>query len=74
MSLRKGGIKMNFYEFFAQYIGIQGLLAFGLVGAYIGASLASIVLPDGFTEIMTLVCGFYFAKNGKNMVDTVKGK
>ena len=55
---------MSFWEGFAAYSGIQGILAIALVGAYIAAPFANVVLPEGFTEITTFVCGFFFAKNG----------
>lgn len=55
---------MGFWEGFATYCGIQGILALALVGAYIAAPFVDVVLPDGFTEITTFVCGFFFAKNG----------
>ncbi len=65
---------MNFGDFFAKFIGVQGVLAFLLIAAYVFAALSGIVLPEGFTEIMTLVCGFYFAKNGVGIVSAVRGK
>ena len=55
---------MGFWEGFHTYCGIQGILAIALVGAYIAAPFANVVLPEGFTEITTFVCGFFFAKNG----------
>ena len=55
---------MSFWEGFASYCGIQGVLAIILVGAYVAAPFADVVLPEGFTEITTFVCGFFFAKNG----------
>jgi len=55
---------MGFWEGFAAYCGIQGILALALVGAYIAAPFVNVVLPEGFTEITTFVCGFFFAKNG----------
>jgi len=55
---------MGFWEGFNKVCGIQGILALGLVGAYIAAPFVDVVLPEGFTEITTFVCGFFFAKNG----------
>jgi len=49
---------------FAKYVGIQGIMALALVGGYIAAPYVGVVLPEGYTEITTFVCGFYFAKNG----------
>ena len=55
---------MGFADEFNKVCGVQGILAIGLVGAYIAAPFVDVVLPEGFTEITTFVCGFFFAKNG----------
>lgn len=63
---------MSFWEGFNRYVGIQGIIAVGLVCAYVYAALVVIVLPEGFTEIMTLVIGFYFAKNGGGIITALR--
>jgi len=55
---------MGFWEGFDKYCGVQGILAIGLVGAYIAAPFVDVVLPAGYTEITTFVCGYFFHKNG----------
>lgn len=65
---------MSFFEGFAKYVGIQGLLSLGLGGGYIYASIAGVQLPEGYTEIVTLVLGFYFAKNGPVVVKKAIGQ
>ena len=60
------------WENFNKYVGIQGIMALGLVGGFIYASLSQITLPDLFSQIMTLVIGFYFAKNGVGIVAAIQ--
>ncbi len=55
-------------NWFGKYIGVQGVVFFALAAGYIAAPFAGIVLPEGYTEIFTLTTGFYFAKNGGNVV------
>ena len=59
---------MGFADEFNKACGIQGILALALVGAYIAAPFMDVVLPEGFTEITTFVCGFFFAKNGVPLI------
>ena len=59
---------MSGWEGFAKYCGIQGILAMALVGGYITAVFVGVLLPDGYTEIMVFVCGFYFGKNGVPLI------
>ena len=65
---------MGFWEGFARYVGIQGLLALGLGAGFIVAPFAGVILPDGYTELNALVVGFYFAKNGGNVTRRVTGQ
>ena len=65
---------MSFWEGFARYVGIQGLLALGLGAGYIYAAVAGVPLPEGYTELVSLVLGFYFAKNGVPLVRRVTGR
>lgn len=59
-------------SWFGQYIGVQGIVFFALAIGYIAAPFAGIVLPEGYTEIFTLTTGFYFAKNGSNVVRSIR--
>jgi len=65
---------MNGWEAFNRYVGVQGILALALLAGYLYASMVQIVLPEGYTPIMTTVFGFYFAKNGRGIIDAVKGQ
>ena len=64
---------MNFWEGFNKYIGIQGLIALIMLVAYAAAPYSQVTLPEGFTELMSLVFGFYFAKNGVGIISALKG-
>jgi hypothetical protein len=55
-------------EAFGRYVGVQGIVFVALAAGYIAAPFAEVVLPEGYTEILTLTIGFYFAKNGSNIV------
>jgi hypothetical protein len=44
-----------------------------LVGGFIYASIAQVTLPENYTHIMTLVVGYYFAKNGVGIVAAIRG-
>lgn len=59
-------------EGFNKYVGVQGILAVLLVAGYIAAPFADVILPAGYTEVATLVLGFYFAKNGPGIVATAR--
>lgn len=63
----------SFWEGFAKYIGIQGIMALGLVGGFIYTSIAQLPLPDLYTNVMTLVVGYYFAKNGVGIIAALSG-
>lgn len=55
---------MNAGEFFGKYVGVQGIVAGAMVAGYIAAPYTGAELPAGYTELMSLVLGYYFAKNG----------
>ena len=59
-------------EAFGKYIGIQGVLAFLLVGGFVAAPFAGVVLPEPYTEITTFVIGFVFAKNGAAVISRIR--
>lgn len=59
-------------EGFGKYVGVQGIVFLALSIGYIAAPYAGVVLPEGYTEILTLTFGFYFAKNGGNVVSRVR--
>ena len=61
------------WEGFNKYVGIQGLMGMILLLGFVYASLTSIQLPDLYTNVMTLVIGYFFAKNGVGILSSVKG-
>ena len=63
---------MGFWEGFAKYVGIQGILALALGAGFIAAPFTGTELPQGYTELTSLVVGFYFAKNGVGIVSSIR--
>ena len=72
MSEKKAVTKV-FWEDFNKYVGVQGLMGLGLVGGFIYASLAGLTLAENYTSLMTLVIGYYFAKNGVGILAALRG-
>ncbi len=62
----------TFGEWFGKYIGVQGVMGVALVGGYIYMSTAALPVADDYKSLMTLVLGFYFAKNGVSMLEKLK--
>ena len=60
-------------ENFAKYIGIQGVLALMITIAMIAMIFMQLVVPKEFWTLLGLSWGFYFAKNGGNVVNRVRG-
>ncbi len=63
---------MNDQPAFYKYVGIQGLIALALFGGFIYGAVAGVELPDNYTELLSLVTGFYFAKNGVGIIQSLK--
>jgi hypothetical protein len=57
------------WEGFAKYVGVSGIIALMLVGAYVASVFVPAQLPPGFEQVMLLVVGYYFGKNGGNIVN-----
>ena len=72
MPVNKSTVK-SFWEDFNKYVGVQGIMGLGLVGGFIYASITLITLPENYTSIMTLVIGYYFAKNGVGILAAFRG-
>jgi hypothetical protein len=72
MPITKSTVK-SFWEEFNKFVGVQGIMGLGLVGGFIYASIAQVTLPENYTNIMTLVVGYYFAKNGVGIVAAIRG-
>lgn len=65
---------MSAWDGFAKYCGVQGVIAILLTIVYVIAILNAMTLPDTFANIMMFVYGYYFAKNGVGIVETVLRK
>ena len=64
---------MGFWEGFAKYVGIQGILSLVLVGGYVAGIFTGVPLPEQYDNLMNLVVGFYLAKNGVGIIDALRG-
>ena len=72
MNHKKGVSVMNAGEFFGKYIGIAGIAFLLLIFGYIYMATQSIPPPEGYTELLSVAGGFFFAKNGGNAVATIR--
>jgi len=61
-------------ELFAKYVGIQGVLALLITIAMIVMIFMLLVVPKELWVLLGLSWGFYFGKNGGNVVQAVKRK
>ncbi len=64
---------MGFWEGFGQYVGIGGVISIILTGIYGYGVISGVTLPDGYTELMSAIVGFFIAKNGTNIAARVMG-
>jgi len=65
---------MNGWERFHKYVGVQGILATALTATLIYLLVAQIETPDILVALLGTSWGFYFAKNGNNVVDAARGR
>ena len=63
---------MNDQPNFYKYVGVQGLIALFLFAGFIYGSVTGIELPSNYTELLALVTGFYFAKNGAGIISSLR--
>jgi len=63
---------MNGWEKFHKYVGVQGILALIVTSAIIGWTSFEIVVPKEVWTLLGLAWGFYFAKNGSNIMAAAK--
>ena len=61
-------------EGFARYVGVQGVLAVLITIAMIVMIFLLIPVPKEFWTLLGVSWGFYFAKNGGNVVNRIQGK
>jgi len=62
----------NGWEKFHKYVGVQGILALVLTFSLIAWISVGIVIPDLVHILLGASWGFYFAKNGGNVVSGAK--
>jgi hypothetical protein len=61
------------WEDFNKFVGVQGLMALVLLSGFVFASVKQTPLPEIYMNLMTLVVGYYFAKNGVGIVAALRG-
>ena len=64
---------MNFWKDFNTYVGVQGILALMVTAAMLVMIFLVLIIPDQLWTLLGLSWGFYFAKNGHNVVNRVTG-
>ena len=62
----------KYLNWFVKYIGIQGLLAIGFFAVFCILTLRGQKVNPEFWGILGIIIGFYFAKNGHNIIDEIK--
>jgi hypothetical protein len=65
---------MTALENFDKYIGLQGILALLITGAYIYWISVGITIPTEINTLLGAVWGFYFAKNGSTIVSGIASR
>jgi len=63
----------KYLNWFSKYIGVQGLLAIGFFTVFVIVTLRGQEVNPEFWGILGIIIGFYFAKNGKEILDQVRG-
>ena len=63
----------NGWDKFHKYIGVQGILAILLTLVLIFMLVQQLPIPDVLIGLTGTVYGFYFAKNGTNVISTIRG-
>jgi hypothetical protein len=59
---------MTGWDYFAKYVGIQGILALLITSAMVVAWFVDVTIPEQAWTFAGLAWGFYFAVNGKAIV------
>lgn len=73
LTIRKG---KEYYQMenFAKYIGIQGVLALLITVAVIVMVFMQMEVPKELWTPLGISWGFYYARNGGNVVSRIRGK
>lgn len=62
----------NGWANFNKYIGVQGILAIMLTATIIYLAVAQLPIPEVIGILGGAACGFYFAKNGPNLISAAR--
>ncbi len=65
---------MTFWEGFAYYVGVQGVLAIMLGGAMVYLLVVGKPLPAELIASFSAVLGYYFGANGKAFISKARGQ
>lgn len=64
----------KYLNWFAKYIGVQGILAVGFFIIFAIMMIGERQINPEFWGILGIIIGFYFAKNGHEIIDLVNSK
>lgn len=62
------------WDKFSKYVGIQGIMGLLMLIVYLLMTLWGKPVPELFTNLMTMIIGYYFAKNGLNVMAAWRGQ
>ena len=63
---------MSGWDGFSKYVGVQGVLVLLLTIALIAMLLLGQVIPGEVYGLLGIAWGFYFGKNGRQIVSEIK--
>ena len=63
---------MDALKWFVKYVGIQGVLAIGIFSTFLIMTWRGQEINPEFYGILGIIIGFYFAKNGRDLIDGIK--
>lgn len=65
---------MSKWESFHRYMGVQGVAFILLVMGWVLAPYLNVVLDQTYRDVMLIVMGFYFSKNGNDIITAATNK
>lgn len=62
---------MTGWDAFNKYVGVQGIMAIVLLIGYVVSIFIKVEVPSLYDNLMTLIIGYYFAKNGVSVLSSL---